>query len=88
MTIGSRVNKMYNKISNNTKEAQEELTPEELEELETLVYREPNETDNIFQTGEYTSGTIQRMTTDIQAGKVRRSAVITKQSPLNKRKKI
>lgn len=50
----------------------EELTPEELEELESLVYREPNETDNIFQTGEYTSGTIQRMTTDRQAGVIRR----------------
>jgi len=63
---------MFKRIGQ-TKEAQEELTPEELEELETLVYKELNEPDNIFQTGEYTSGTIQKMTQDRQAGKVRRS---------------
>jgi len=62
---------MIKKVSQ-IKTVNAELTEDELEELETAVYREPNEPDNIFQTGEYTSGTIQKMTTDRQAGKVRR----------------
>jgi hypothetical protein len=52
---------------------EEDLIPEELTEDELEEAVEPVDYWNEMFRGEYTSGTMQRMMTDRQAGKVRRS---------------